>query len=115
MNIKSLLYVSLPLAQVQSNEKEREVCPHNAFFFPPTPSLSLFLCSSATPRSFGSVPKVSPALGTTQLHGTLQMSNQASITKPQQRSNNACTRKILWNGQNLGRRKGRKPNEYITY
>lgn len=53
-------------------------------------------------------------LGTVQIHGSLRPSNQVGITKPQQSSNDVCTCNILWNGQNLGRRKEAKGTSHTN-
>lgn len=45
---------------------------------------------------------------TVQIQSSLRPSNQVGITKPQQSRNDVCTCNIVWNGQNLGRRKKAK-------
>lgn len=91
-------------AQIQANTKRGKFCPHRTFFFPPTPSLSLFLCSSVTHKSFGSTPGVAPALNIVGLPGSLRL---RMVSQTQRKV--GTMHMYAWKWANLGRRKWRKP------
>ena len=71
---KTCFYICYFQHRFRLIQKRGKFCPHHTFFFPPTPWLSLSLCSSVTPKSFGSTPGLAPALNIVQLHGSLRLS-----------------------------------------
>lgn len=85
---KNSFYICYFQHRLRLIQRRGKFCPHHTFFFPPTLLLSLFLCSSVTPKSFGSTPGLAPALNIVQLHGRLRF-NQSGITNLKKSRDNA--------------------------